>query len=70
MTCRVARLFQDFPRINPVVRSECGSSDVEVSRTLNDLGPHLCQTCTPALVEYGAWEQSLTRSPMCEQPVV
>ena len=57
MTCRVARLFQDFPRIDPVVRSECGSSDVEVSRTLNNLGPHLCRACTQFLVEYGAWEE-------------
>lgn len=57
MTCRVARLFQDSPRIDLVCCSECGSSDVEVCRTLNNLGPHLCRACTQSLVEYGAWEQ-------------
>lgn len=57
MTCRVARLFQDAPCIDLVCCCECGSSDVEVCRALNNLGPHLCQTCTQSLVEYGTWER-------------
>ncbi len=69
MICRVARVPQDSPRIGLTLCSECGSSDVEVSRTLNNLGPHLCQTCTQSLVEYVAWEQPLMSSPLCEQPV-
>ena len=69
MTCRVARLLQDPPRIDPVVCSECGSSDVEVCHTLNMLGPYLCPACAQLLVEYGAWGQPRTRSPMQEQPI-
>lgn len=69
MTCRVARLPQDPPHIDLAVCSECGSSDLEVCRTMNILGPHLCPTCTQSLVGCGAWEQPRTRSPMWEQSV-
>lgn len=69
MTCRVARFLQDPPRIDLVCCCECGSSNVAVGRTLNMLGPYLCQACTQSLVEYGASEQPRTRSPMRQQSV-
>lgn len=68
MTCRVARLPQDTPRIDLVCCSECGSSDVEVCPTRHILGPHLCEACAQSLVEYGTWEKPMSRSPMWEHP--
>jgi hypothetical protein len=39
MTCRVARVLQDPPRIDLISCSECGSSDLEVCYASNTLGP-------------------------------
>jgi len=69
MTCRVARLLQDPPRIDLVFCSECGSSDLDVCHTSNTFGPHLCQTCAQTMAECRAWEEPRTRPPMWEQPV-
>lgn len=41
MTCRVARLSPDLPRIDLVFCCESGSSDLKVCGTLKSLGPHL-----------------------------
>ncbi len=69
MTCRVARVLQDPPRIDLISCSECGSSDLEVCYASNTLGPHLCQACAQTMVECGPWEEARTRSPLWEQPV-
>jgi hypothetical protein len=69
VTCRAARLFQDFLRIDLAFCCECGSADLEVCYTSKALGPHLCQTCARSMVMCGAWKEPQTRLPMREQPV-
>jgi hypothetical protein len=69
MTCRVARLSQDFLRIDLAFCCECGSADLEVCYTSKVLGPHLCQTCAQSMVVCGAWQEPQIRSPMRAQSV-
>ena len=69
MTCRVARSFQDRPRIDLVFCCECGSADLEVCYTSKALGPHLCPICALSKVGCGTWMEIQTQSPMREQPV-
>ena len=69
MSCRVARLFQSQPRMDLIFCSECDAANLEVSRTSNNPGAHLCPTCTRSVVEYGAREKSQTRSGMREHSV-
>ena len=68
MTCRVARLSQDRPRIDLIFCCECGSADLEVCYTSKTLGPHLCPTCGQSKVECGAAKETRARSPMWERP--
>ena len=64
MTCRVARLLQDPPRIDLAVCSECGSSDLEVCRTMNIPGPHVCPACTQSLVGCGGSSPAVRGVPL------
>ncbi len=68
MTCRVARLSQNFFRVDLVFCCECGSGDLEACYTSKALGPHLCPTCVQSKVECGMAE-TIPRAPMMEQPV-
>lgn len=69
VTCRVARLSQDHPRMDLVFCCGCGSANLEMCYTSKTLGPHLCQAFAQSMVECGAWKKNQTRSPMREQPV-
>jgi hypothetical protein len=69
VTCRVARLTQDFLRIDLAFCCECGSANLEVCYTSKALGPHLCPTCAQSMAECGAWQENQTGSPMAWQPV-
>jgi hypothetical protein len=68
VTCRVARLSQDRPRIELIFCCACGSADLEVCYTSKALGPHLCPTCDQSKVECGAAKETRARSPMWEHP--
>ena len=69
MTCRVARLSQDFLRTDLAFCCECGSADLEVCFTSKSLGPHLCPICAQSKVECETWKEIHARSPMREQTV-
>jgi hypothetical protein len=69
VTCRVARLSQDHPRMDLVFCCECGSANLEVCCTSKTLGPHLCPTCAESMLECGAWKENQAKSLLRGQPV-
>ncbi len=54
MTCRVARSFQNYARMEPVCCCKCGSTYLEVFMTSKTPGPPLCANCARSAVESGA----------------
>ena len=48
MTCRIARSYQQFIRMEPVPCSECGSIYLDVRVASGTLGP-LCSICAQSL---------------------
>jgi predicted Zn-ribbon and HTH transcriptional regulator len=49
MTCRVARSYQHFVQMEPVLCSECGSTYMDVRVASGTLGPQLCPICAQSL---------------------
>lgn len=60
MSCRVARSFQDYTRMEPVCCCECGSTYLELFLTSKTPGPRLCANCARSVVEGGASKELST----------
>jgi len=69
VTCRVARLSQDYPGMDLVFCCECGSANLEVCYTSKTLGPHVCPTCAGSMLEGGMGKENNVKLPVREQPV-
>ncbi len=69
MTCRVARSYQHFIRMEPVPCSECGSTYLDVRVASGTLGPHRCQIFAQCLGPYVVSSVHTPRVPMRHQKV-
>ena len=69
MTCRVARSYQHFIQMEPVLCSECGSTYMDVRVASGTLGPQLCPICAQSLSPRVVSSVHAPRGPMRPQKV-
>ncbi len=69
MTCRVARSYQHFIRMEPVPCSECGSTYLDVRVASGTLVPHRCPICAQSLSPHVVSSYQAPRVPMRHQKV-